>query len=186
MATVDSTAGTELGTIETKIPGAARSPPVVSLALEDRGRARDGLDPRRARGHDRRFDRRRDLGDKGSGIDISAAEVGRLGGVDLRRRRLRRRAPVRPADRPVRPQETVHDHARRLPGRDDRHSVLVDTVFFFVCRFVTGMGIGGEYSAINSAIDELIPAQTAAGSTSHKRTYWVGSRRGRAARRWPR
>ena len=26
------------------------------------------------------------------------------------------------------------------------------------CRFVAGMGIGGEYTAINSAIDELIPS----------------------------
>ncbi len=32
-------------------------------------------------------------------------------------------------------------------------------LFFFACRFITGMGIGGEYSAINSAIDELIPAR---------------------------
>ncbi|HLW96671.1 MAG TPA: MFS transporter [Solirubrobacteraceae bacterium] len=31
--------------------------------------------------------------------------------------------------------------------------------YFFLCRFVTGMGIGGEYAAINSAIDELIPAR---------------------------
>jgi MFS family permease len=31
--------------------------------------------------------------------------------------------------------------------------------WFLVCRFVTGMGIGGEYAAINSAIDELIPAR---------------------------
>ena len=31
--------------------------------------------------------------------------------------------------------------------------------WFFVFRFITGMGIGGEYSAINSAIDELIPRQ---------------------------
>ena len=30
---------------------------------------------------------------------------------------------------------------------------------FFVFRFFTGMGIGGEYAAINSAIDELIPAR---------------------------
>jgi len=30
---------------------------------------------------------------------------------------------------------------------------------FFVFRFLAGMGIGGEYSAINSAIDELIPAR---------------------------
>ena len=32
-------------------------------------------------------------------------------------------------------------------------------MFFFVCRFFTGAGIGGEYAAINSAIDELIPAR---------------------------
>ena len=31
--------------------------------------------------------------------------------------------------------------------------------YFFICRFFTGAGIGGEYSAINSAIDELIPAR---------------------------
>src|SRR3954462_10620219 len=31
--------------------------------------------------------------------------------------------------------------------------------YFFVFRFLTGMGIGGEYAAINSAIDELIPAR---------------------------
>ena len=30
---------------------------------------------------------------------------------------------------------------------------------FFAFRFLTGMGIGGEYAAINSAIDELIPAR---------------------------
>jgi MFS family permease len=31
--------------------------------------------------------------------------------------------------------------------------------FFAICRFFTGAGIGGEYAAINSAIDELIPAR---------------------------
>jgi MFS family permease len=30
---------------------------------------------------------------------------------------------------------------------------------FLVCRFVTGAGIGGEYTAINSTIQELIPAR---------------------------
>ncbi|MEV6959706.1 MFS transporter [Streptomyces sp. NPDC051207] len=34
-----------------------------------------------------------------------------------------------------------------------------DTWWFFLCRFLTGFGIGGEYAAINSAIDELIPAE---------------------------
>src|SRR6478609_1941294 len=31
--------------------------------------------------------------------------------------------------------------------------------FLYVTRFVAGTGIGGEYAAINSAIDELIPAR---------------------------
>ncbi|MFJ9643935.1 MFS transporter [Streptomyces sp. NPDC101206] len=33
-----------------------------------------------------------------------------------------------------------------------------DSWWFFLFRFLTGFGIGGEYAAINSAIDELIPA----------------------------
>ena len=31
--------------------------------------------------------------------------------------------------------------------------------YFYIARFFTGAGIGGEYAAINSAIDELIPAR---------------------------
>ena len=51
-----------------------------------------------------------------------------------------------------------------------------------VCRFIAGTGIGGEYTAINSAIDEMIP--------SHYRgrvdiavngTYWAGAALGSAA-----
>jgi MFS family permease len=38
-------------------------------------------------------------------------------------------------------------------------SVSFDAWWFFLFRFLTGFGIGGEYAAINSAIDELIPAQ---------------------------
>jgi len=34
-----------------------------------------------------------------------------------------------------------------------------DFYSFCVCRFLTGAGIGGEYSSINSTIDELIPAR---------------------------
>jgi MFS family permease len=34
-----------------------------------------------------------------------------------------------------------------------------DFAILALCRFVTGAGIGGEYSAINSAIQELIPAR---------------------------
>ena len=35
----------------------------------------------------------------------------------------------------------------------------MNPMWFYVCRFFTGAGIGGEYAAINSAIDELIPAR---------------------------
>jgi MFS family permease len=54
-------------------------------------------------------------------------------------------------------------------------------LYFFVCRFFTGMGIGGEYAAINSAIDELIPAR-ARGQTdlAINGSYWVGSAAGSA------
>src|SRR4029077_10592680 len=31
--------------------------------------------------------------------------------------------------------------------------------WYFTARLITGAGIGGEYAAINSAIDELIPAK---------------------------
>jgi MFS family permease len=54
--------------------------------------------------------------------------------------------------------------------------------FLLIFRFAAGLGIGGEYTAINSAIDELIP--------SHYRgrvdiaingTYWAGAMIGAAA-----
>jgi MFS family permease len=52
-------------------------------------------------------------------------------------------------------------------------------IFFFACRFVTGMGIGGEYSAINSAIDELIPAQHRGRiDVIINGTYWAGAAAG--------
>jgi MFS family permease len=38
-------------------------------------------------------------------------------------------------------------------------AVSFETWWFFLFRFLTGFGIGGEYAAINSAIDELIPAE---------------------------
>ncbi len=51
--------------------------------------------------------------------------------------------------------------------------------FFFLCRFVTGMGIGGEYSAINSAIDELIPAEHRGRiDILINGTYWAGAAAG--------
>ncbi|MCT1775793.1 MFS transporter [Brachybacterium sp. p3-SID957] len=53
--------------------------------------------------------------------------------------------------------------------------------YFFLCRFLTGAGIGGEYAAVNSAIDELIPAR-ARGRVDLiiNGSYWLGSAAGSA------
>ncbi len=53
---------------------------------------------------------------------------------------------------------------------------------FFAFRFFTGMGIGGEYAAINSAIDELIPARVR-GTVDLlvNGSFWLGTAAGAAA-----
>jgi MFS family permease len=45
-----------------------------------------------------------------------------------------------------------------------------------VCRFIAGIGIGGEYTAINSAIDELIPSKYRGRvDIAVNGTYWGGA-----------
>jgi len=47
---------------------------------------------------------------------------------------------------------------------------------FFLFRFLAGAGIGGEYSAINSAIDELIPARVRGWvDLAINGSWWVGT-----------
>jgi MFS family permease len=49
-------------------------------------------------------------------------------------------------------------------------------VFLYATRFISGMGIGGEYAAINSAIDELIPARFRGRvDIMVNGTYWAGA-----------
>lgn len=51
-----------------------------------------------------------------------------------------------------------------------------DIVSFAICRFLTGFGIGGEYAAINSAIDELIPARLRGTvDLAINGTFWIGA-----------
>src|SRR4051794_10236247 len=46
---------------------------------------------------------------------------------------------------------------------------------FATFRFLTGAGVGGEYSAINSAIDELIPARMRGWvDLAINGTFWIG------------
>ncbi len=48
--------------------------------------------------------------------------------------------------------------------------------WLWVSRFIAGMGIGGEYAAINSAIDELIPAKYRGRvDIAVNGTYWGGA-----------
>ncbi len=54
--------------------------------------------------------------------------------------------------------------------------------YFFAARFFTGAGIGGEYAAINSAIDELIPARVRGRvDLIINGSYWVGAAIGAVA-----
>ena len=49
-------------------------------------------------------------------------------------------------------------------------------MIFLLFRFVAGMGIGGEYAAIHSAIDELIPAKYRGRvDLAVSGTYWFGA-----------
>jgi MFS family permease len=51
--------------------------------------------------------------------------------------------------------------------------------YFYAARFFTGAGIGGEYAAINSAIDELIPARVRGRvDLIINGSYWVGAAAG--------
>jgi MFS family permease len=48
--------------------------------------------------------------------------------------------------------------------------------FLYLTRFISGLGIGGEYAAINSAIDELIPAKYRGRvDIAVNGTYWAGA-----------
>ena len=52
----------------------------------------------------------------------------------------------------------------------------MNPLWFFVCRAFTGAGIGGEYAAINSAIDELIPARVRGTvDLAINSSFWLGT-----------
>jgi MFS family permease len=52
----------------------------------------------------------------------------------------------------------------------------MNPMWYYACRFLTGTGIGGEYAAINSAIDELIPAKYRGRvDIAINGSFWVGA-----------
>jgi MFS family permease len=55
----------------------------------------------------------------------------------------------------------------------------MNPTWYFACRAITGAGIGGEYAAINSAIDELIPAKYRGRiDIAINGSFWVGAAAG--------
>ena len=55
-------------------------------------------------------------------------------------------------------------------------ALAVDYTTLLIFRFLAGAGIGGEYSAINSAIDEIIPARYRGhADLAINGTYWLGA-----------
>ncbi len=55
----------------------------------------------------------------------------------------------------------------------------MNPAWYFAARFLTGAGIGGEYAAINSAIDELIPAKFRGRvDVAINGSFWVGAAAG--------
>ena len=61
-------------------------------------------------------------------------------------------------------------------------SLSMNFLFFAFCRFFTGLGIGGEYAAINSAVDELIPGKVRGTVDLFvNATFWIGATVGSVA-----
>jgi MFS family permease len=115
------------------------------------------------------------LTEKGSGIEMTAAEIGIAAAVYIAGACLGALFFGQLTDR----------FGRRKLFMLTLGVYLIATVatafafapwYFFVTRFFTGAGIGGEYAAINSAIDELIPARVRGRvDLVVNGSYWLGS-----------
>jgi len=121
------------------------------------------------------------LTEKGSGIAISAGQIGIAGAIYVRGACLGALVFGQLTDR----------FGRRNLFMITLSVYLLATVatafsfapwYFFAARFITGAGIGGEYAAVNSAIDELIPARVRGTADIYiNGSYWLGAAGGAAA-----
>jgi MFS family permease/CBS domain-containing protein len=115
------------------------------------------------------------LSDPGSGLELSASQVGAAGSAYIVGACLGALYFGRLADRIGRKRLFMLTLAIFLAG-----SILTafstTFVWFLACRFITGAGVGGEYSAIHSAVDELIPARVrGAVDLTIGGSYWIGT-----------
>jgi MFS family permease len=115
------------------------------------------------------------LTEPGSGLELTAAQVGFAGSAYILGACVGALYFGRLADRIGRKRLFMLTLAIFLAG-----SVLtafsMNPAWFIVCRIITGAGVGGEYSAIHSAVDELIPARVrGAVDLVIGGSYWIGT-----------
>jgi MFS family permease len=115
------------------------------------------------------------LTEKGSGLQLDPAQVGAAGSAYIVGACLGALYFGRLADRIGRKRLFMLTLGIFLAG-----SVLtafsMGFVWFMACRVITGAGVGGEYSAIHSAVDELIPARVrGAVDLVIGGSYWIGT-----------
>jgi MFS family permease len=115
------------------------------------------------------------LSEPGSGLELTATQVGASGSAYILGACVGALYFGRLADRIGRKKLFMLTLAIFLAG-----SVLtafsMNFAWFLVCRVITGAGVGGEYSAIHSAIDELIPARVrGAVDLIIGGSYWIGT-----------
>ncbi|HEY0361981.1 MAG TPA: MFS transporter [Solirubrobacteraceae bacterium] len=115
------------------------------------------------------------LTEKGSGLELDPAQVGAAGSAYIVGACLGALYFGRLADKIGRKRLFMLTLGIFLVG-----SVLtafsMGLVWFMACRVITGAGVGGEYSAIHSAVDELIPARVrGAVDLVIGGSYWIGT-----------
>jgi MFS family permease len=115
------------------------------------------------------------LTEEGSGLELSASQIGAAGSAYILGACMGALYFGRLADKIGRKKLFMLTLAIFLAG-----SVLtafsMNFAWFLVCRFITGAGVGGEYSAIHSAVDELIPARVrGAVDLIIGGSYWIGT-----------
>ncbi|MBV9423423.1 MAG: MFS transporter [Solirubrobacterales bacterium] len=115
------------------------------------------------------------LTEHGSGIKLSAAEIGAAGSAYIVGACLGALYFGSLADRIGRKKLFMITLLVFLGG-SIATGFSFNVWWFIFFRAVTGAGIGGEYSAINSAIDELIPARVrGAVDLIINGSYWIGT-----------
>jgi MFS family permease len=115
------------------------------------------------------------LTESGSGIDLSSADVGTAAAIYVAGACLGALLFGQLTDRYGRKRLFMATLALYLFATVAT-AFAFEAWWFFLFRFLTGMGIGGEYAAINSAIDELIPARNRGRvDLAINGSYWVGA-----------